>query len=989
MVDAGVIEITMTAVHNTAVHGFELVREQQIPELNTKARLFRHIKTGAQLLSMENKDENKVFGINFFTPPADSTGIAHIMEHSVLCGSRKYPVKEPFVELIKGSLNTFVNAFTFPDKTCYPVASQNVRDLYNLIDVYLDAVFYPRITPPILQQEGWHYELEDMSAPLVYKGVVFNEMKGAYASPDNLFARYSQHSLFPDTVYGVDSGGDPTVIPALTYEQFKQFHDTYYHPSNALIFFYGDDEPEERLRVLDRWLREFEPIPVSHRVAPQPRFSEPRRLVYPYDAGSEDDSDAKKGMVTVNWLLVENGEPEITLALDILAYLLIGTPASPLRKALIDSGLGEDLAGVGLESDVNPTYFSTGLKGIAVDDAPKVEALILQTLADLARNGIEPEMIESALNTVEFQLREQNTGNFPRGIAVMLGALTTWLHEGDPLAPLAFEAPLRAIKARLGSGERYLEGLIEQYMLNNPHRTTVLLKPEAGLTAQENDAEAERLAAVRAGMSDTDLQAVMDTMNALKQMQTTPDSPEALATIPSLTLADLDKHNKRIPLVVSQSQGSTVLYHDLFTNGIFYLNLGFNLHALPQEQLPYINLFSRALLEMGTQSEDFVKLSQRIGRTTGGIRATPFSSMISERDESTVWLFLNAKATTEHADDLLAILRDVLLTVKFDNPERFRQIVLEEKASREARLIPNGHLTAYARLKSAFNEADWAAEQMGGLEYLFFLRKLIDTMDRDWASVLATLEAIRERLLNRHTMLTNVALDQSNWAKVQPKFADFLGALPASAPTLAAWKPNYDLTNEGMVIPAQVNYVAKGANLYALGYELGGSNTVITNYLRTTWLWERVRVQGGAYGGFCVFNDLSGVFSYLSYRDPNLTSTLDNYDGAAGFLRDLELSAEEVTRSIIGAIGDVDAYQLPDAKAYTSMTRYLTGQTDEMLQAERDEILSTTAADFRAFGRALEPLKDQGRVVVLGSQEDIDAANASQPGLLRVAKVMS
>jgi Zn-dependent M16 (insulinase) family peptidase len=467
----------------TTLYGFELAREQHIPELNTRARLYRHEKTGAELLSMQNDEENKVFMVAFCTPPTDSTGVPHIMEHSVLCGSRKYPVKDPLVELVKGSLKTFVNAMTSPDKTLYPVASQNLQDFYNLIDVYLDAVFYPRLTPFTLHQEGWHYELDDLDSPLVYKGVVFNEMKGAYSDPDNLLGKYVQQSIFPDNTYGVDFGGDPAVIPDLTFPQFKRFHDTYYHPSNARFVFYGDDPEEERLRILDDYLKDFEPIRVNATVALQPRFSAARRLVYTYAVGEDggDGADSAKAIVTTNWMLNEHTDTESTLALEILNHILVDTPASPLRKALIDSGLGEDLAGVGLDMDLRQSMFSTGLKGVALAEIDKVEPLVLETLRTLAKRGIDPEMIEAAVNTIEFARRENNTGSFPRGIAIGLMTMRTWIYGGDPLAPLLFEAPLAAIKARLTPGARYFENLIMEHLLENPHRTTVILKPDSEL----------------------------------------------------------------------------------------------------------------------------------------------------------------------------------------------------------------------------------------------------------------------------------------------------------------------------------------------------------------------------------------------------------------------------------------------------------------------------------------------------------------------------
>ena len=527
-------------------HGFERIRDQEIPELNTQARIWRHVATGAEFLSMENDDENKVFGIAFRTPPPDSTGLPHIMEHSVLCGSQKYPVKEPFVELLKGSLKTFLNAMTSPDKTTYPVASQNTQDLYNLVDVYLDAVFYPRITPHILQQEGWHYEVADDGNALSFKGVVYNEMKGAYSSPDNLLHRQSRIALFPDTAYGRDSGGDPTEIPDLTYDQFKRFHETYYHPSNARIFWYGDDDPEERLRILDAYLRDFERIEVDSQIDLQPRWDGPQHVTVAYDA-SEGQDGAGKGQayLTVNWMLEESTDPETALGWAILDHILIGTPASPLRKALIDSGLGEDLVGGGLNDHLRQATFSAGLKGIAVDNAGAVERLIDDTLAGLVRDGIESEMVEASLNTIEFQLRENNAGSYPRGLVILFRTLSTWLYDGDPLAPLAFEAPLRSIVKRVAAGERYFEGLIERHLIDNPHRATVLLKPDPNVRQEQEAAERARLEEDRVSMNEAQLREIAAAAVKLHRIQEAPDPPEALATIPMLARQDLDEKSKK------------------------------------------------------------------------------------------------------------------------------------------------------------------------------------------------------------------------------------------------------------------------------------------------------------------------------------------------------------------------------------------------------------------------------------------------------------
>ena len=967
-------------------YGFTLIKDQTIPELNARAKLFRHDKSGAELLSIENADENKVFGISFRTPPADSTGIAHIMEHSVLCGSRKYPVKEPFVELIKGSLKTFVNALTSTDKTLYPVASQNVKDLYNLIDVYLDAVFYPRITPQIFMQEGWHYELDAPDAPMTFKGVVFNEMKGVYSSPDSLLYRLSQQALFPDTIYGVDSGGDPEEIPNLTYQQFKAFHETYYHPSNALLFFYGDDDPAERLRYLNEWLKEFDQKTISVNIDLQQRFAAPKRIVKPYDAGDGGDM-ARKAMIEINWLLEEADDVEKTLGWTILNHILVGTSASPLRKALIDSGLGEDTTG-GLSDDMRELCFATGLKGIAPEDAERIEEVAFSTLTTLAQAGIEPDMIEAAVNTIEFHLREMNTGDWPRGIVLMFGALSTWQHGRDPIEPLAFDKPLQAIKARLQSGERYFEHLIAEKLLKNPHRVTVLLRPDAEFGKQRNAAEEARLAQAKAAMTPAEIETVVTQTQELKRMQETPDSPEALAMLPMLTLADMDKQNKLIPTDLLKHGSVEILHHDLFTNGIVYLDLAFDLHTLPQELLPYAPLFGRALINLGTETEDFVKLQQRIGCKTGGIWPRFFNSAVIGQATSAARLVLRGKATVAQSGAMLDILRDILLTLKLDNQERFKQLVLENKARKESSLASSGSYFAGMRLGAHFHESGWLSEQTHGVSSLFFTRQLADEVERDWPSVFAKLEAIRRILINRNALLCNVTVDRENWAAVLPQLTRFVETLPAAPVSWATWTPETLAPNEGFTIPTQVNYVIKGANLYAANYRHHGSISVINNYLRTTWLWEKVRVQGGAYGGYCGFDRRSGLFSFSSYRDPNLLSTLDNYDQTARFLREAEISGDELAKSIIGVIGQIDDYMLPDEKGYTAMVWHLLGESDDVRQRIRDEVLSTTVDDFRRFADVLDAANQHGLVVVMGSPEAIDKANQERGGWLETLKVL-
>jgi len=963
---------------------FELIRDEHIAEANSRAQLFRHKKTGAEVLSLINDDENKVFGITFKTPPTDSTGIAHILEHSVLCGSRKYPVRKPFVELIKGSLNTFLNAMTFPDKTAYPVASQNLKDFYNLVDVYLDAVFFPLLTEETFLQEGWHYELEDTSAPLVYKGVVFNEMKGVFSSPDAVMRDIAQRSLYPDVTYGKSSGGDPKAIPDLTYKQFRDFHAKFYHPSNTRAFFSGDDDAGERLAILDAYFSQFERAPVDAEVKLQPRFNAPRQIEASY-AGTREVGKARDGMVSVNWLIDPPVDRTEALSNGMLSYLLAGNPAAPLRKALTESGLGEGMTGGGIGNGLRQPMASFGMKGIDPTEAGKVEALILNTLEEIAETGFSSEQLEAAANTFEFSLRENNTGSYPRGMVYMFNALGSWLHEGDPIAPLAFEEALSALKDKAGQGHFARE--IRRLFLDNTHRTTVTLRADPEQGGREAADEAGILAKVRQGFDAEALAATKAETDRLKALQETVDDPALLAKIPTLTLADLPRESRTVPIDIGTLADTRLFYHDLPTLGIVYLDLGFDLHVLDKGLLPYLPLFGRALLQTGTSKEDFVSLTQRIGRSTGGIAQHRGLSSRQGDNGSAAWFFLSGKAVPDKIAEMLAIMGDLLGDARLDNRARFKQLALEEKAGFEARMIPSGNAMVDTRLKSSLTEASWIGEQMGGVSYLQFLRELVARIDSDWDSVEAALKRIRDTLLNRGRMVVNVTADGSLWNRAKGEIEGFLKTLPDAKHDLADWNVDFAPKSEGLIIPAQVNYVGKGANLRALGFELTGASSVVLKFLNTTYLWDKIRVQGGAYGGSARFDLTSGNFSFLSYRDPNLLKTLDAYDGASKALH-AAIGANDLTRSIIGVIGDVDGYEFPDAKGYSSMWRQLTGTTDALRQQRRDEILGTTAADFRRMAEAVEAVARHGHVVVLGGEAAIAAANEKRPGLLAVSKVM-
>ena len=945
---------------------FTLIDERTLAEVNGRARYYRHVATGAEIVSVCNDDENKCFGVTFRTPPKNSTGVAHILEHSVLCGSDRYPVKEPFLVLLQSSLQSFLNAFTFPDKTCYPVASANLQDFYNLIDVYIDAVFHPLISENIFRQEGWHIEADTPDGPWAYKGVVYNEMKGVYSSPDSRIAEESQHAIFPDTLYSLDSGGNPAEIPSLTYEEFRDFHSRYYHPSNARFFFWGDDPEEERLNIVARALEGQTRCEVDSRIPLQRAFSAPTRIVKPYAA--EKDGSC---LFTMNWLTGIRGDLERTMILSMLEHILEGMPGSPLRRALISSGLGEDTVGGGLETDLAQTFYSTGLKGIAWDNIPRAEALIQSTLEELARDGIDPSLVEAAVNTVEFAYRESNFGSFPRGLAAMLQSLSTWLYDHDPLASLAWEAPLQHIKDRLARGERVFEEALRTLFLDNPSRATVILQPQTDMAERLAREEAERLAGIQASLDEGKKQEVCTICTELQKAQSTPDSPEALASIPSLGLEDLPAQSRFIRRDVHEDGSLTCVAHEQPTRGIAYLNLLVPMPKLPVRLLPSLNLFLRSFREVGTARHDYTDLGALIDAKTGGLGAD--TTLVTRKDgEVRCYLSLAGKAVADKTGDLFGLLREMLLEPVTDQSllgQRLREMLLEDKARLEQGLISSGHAAASLRVRSHYTTDAYMSDLMSGISSLSTIRSRLESWEDAFPRLLEDFEDLRHFLVAARPGYVNCVGEEGQIARV---FAE-AQSLWASLPRAAAADGSQVLSlasrpaAEVFTSPSQVNYVAKGCNLKQLGYgELHGPVRVIVRHLSRSYLWEQVRVLGGAYGAFCSQELYSGNFVCSSYRDPNVEATLRAYDGIASYLSRISLSKDELTRAIVGTIGDVDAYLLPDARGNVSLLRLLSGISNEELQTQREEILATRVEDFRAFADIMQEVAEKGHVCVIG-----------------------
>lgn len=991
-------EVDVTGATTTTLEhpAYEILENTEIEEYGLQAVLYSHKKSGAQVMSVIAPDENKVFGITLRTPPGDSTGVPHILEHSVLCGSKKFPVKEPFVDLLKGSLQNFLNAFTYPDRTCYPVASTNTKDFYNLISVYLDAVLHPRAVndPQVLQQEGWHLELESPEDPLTYKGVVYNEMKGVYSSPDSLLGRATQQALFPDNTYGVDSGGDPLVIPELTFDEFKDFHAKYYHPSNSRIFFYGDDDPMQRLILLDEELKHFDKIPVTSQVQFQPKNKKPGRLEVMYPIGPDAEP---KHSLTVNWLLNDQHLSSYEmLALGVMDSLLLGTSSAKLRKVLTESQLGESVTGGGLSDELLQATFGVGLKGVKAADVQRVEALVLSTISEIAKEGFEPSAIDAAINTLEFRLREFNTGGFPRGLSIMLGMMSNWIYDKNAADGVRFEVALSQLKADLAAGKPVFQDLLKKYIVDNEHRITVELKPDAELEAKVVAEEVDRLKKIKDTLTEEQIQDVIASTKMLKDAQAAEDTPEAKATLPRLDLDDIDPKSRELPLeVVREGRGedATILTHNLQTSGILYADIGFDFSCIDHEDLPLLPLLTRLMMEGGTASMDEVTLQRKIGSETGGIGISLYSDTKASGgrvsgvapSDALLYLMVRGKATTEKVPVMLGLMKDILLTANLDNKKRAVEMLKESKIRKETSVITSGHTYAASRLASRYSFLGYLGEVTGGITSVRHAGELLEQAENNWDAVSARLTKMRDAIVRRNGMIVNLTGDDKVVVPSLKEVESFLADLPkhdgtATNKLAATWSDDKYLgkmVNEGFVVPSQVNYVVKGGPIYSPGDEVSGSSSVVSRFLSLHYLWDNVRVMGGAYGGFARFSETSGRFVFMSYRDPNLKGTLDIYDQAAGTLSNTQVTKEDILQGIIGAVGELDSPMSPDQKGYSSMVQYLTGESASDRQKWRDQVLGTSERDFKDFASALERVSESGSVAVVGSQAAFDEANKS------------
>lgn len=955
---------------NKIYSGFRLNRIERIEEINGTAYEMKHEKSGARLIYIDSPDSNKVFNIAFRTTPQDSTGVAHIMEHSVLCGSRKFPLKEPFVELVKGSLNTFLNAMTYPDKTMYPVASKNDKDFHNLMDVYLDAVFYPRAAndPEILMQEGWHYELENVDDELTYKGVVFNEMKGVYSSPDSILERELMHELFPDTTYGVDSGGNPEVIPELTYEGFQEFYRTHYHPSNSYIFLYGTMDIEEQLRFInDEYLSHFDAIEVDTEVTLQAPFDEGKIVTYPYSIGSDESVDNR----TLHALayVLPAVTPEQSLAFEVLTHALLTSPAAPLKQVLVKAGIGSDVSGYYLDSIRQPMW-AVHASGSNMDKQMELQSIVEATLTKLCEEGIDKELLEASLNSIEFALRENDFGGRPIGLAYVIRMMDNWLYGNDPLELLHYEEGLKNI--RKGLHGTYFEDLIRHSILENNHKALVSMYPECGLQEKKDRDVKEQLANIKASMSQGELEAIVEQTKRLKIRQETPDSEEALASIPLLELSDLNPHIEEVERRESTIGAAKVHFVPTFTKGINYVAYYFHLDGLTEEELFYADILSDIIGRIDT-TRPYADVAKDINLNLGGLSSDITAiAKDGKRDEFTPLMIVRSKALHAKLPDLCRIVNDVIHDADYSDVNRLTELVQESKAIWDNEAFRRGNTIVSQRVMAQVSKVG-KFRDAGNLGYY---QKI---------SELATNPAALPLLPDK---LSDVARKIFRANNVEIMFVGEDGELPVftelMTPLLSEWSTEslprnvLQLTNtfgnDGIATAGKVQYVAQGGNFIDHGFKHVGPMSVLETILRYEYLWIRIRVQGGAYGAFANFFD-DGNMIFCSYRDPNLVETYNVYKELPEYLRSFTLSDREMRKYIIGTMSGLDLPMTPALRGPRAMGIYFSGANIADKVEFRKQVIACKPEDIVALADVVESVLKDNHICSMGNETKIKESN--------------
>jgi Zn-dependent M16 (insulinase) family peptidase len=961
------------------LHGFKVLRVEAFPEIRVTAYEIEHKKTGAKVLHLHSLDRENLYAIGFRTPPSDSTGLPHILEHSVLAGSEKYPLKDVFKELLRSTLQTFINAFTYPDKTIYPVASQIKADFFNLARVYTDLVLHPRMLKETFLQEGHHLEFsvpDDLSSDLIISGIVYNEMKGAYSSPDSLIYKAIQENLYPDSVYAFDSGGDPDVIPTLTYEQFREFHRSYYSPTNARFFIYGDITTSEHLAFLSEMLTGFDRVEIDSSIKSQKRLTEPRVIQSTYPIGKDEPLDHKT-MVNIAWMMSDNSDYETSLILEIIAALLVSSAASPLRKALIDSGLGEDLSPIsGIEADLKQLMFCVGLRNTQSSDVQNIEQLVFDTIKIIVANGFDKELVEGVLHQIEFHGKEVVRGSYPYGISLMGNVFQTWLYDGDPLIGLDFSRTIENIRRRWTDDPQIFQKMTKQWFLDNPHRLLAIMEPDADFNEKKEKAHQDKMAELKSSLTESTLAQINAQATELKKFQSEPDSPESAATIPKLKLEDIRQSIETIPTQNALIGGIQTLEHDLFTNGIAYVDLVFDIAHVPEELQPYLPLMGKIITGMGAAGFTYEEIAKRIALKMGGFGyglATGFSA-----DAGTSWqkMIFSFSALYRNLPEAINIVSDIIFAGDLSQEARMRDLISERKNNLQAAIVPSGHLFAKMAAGAALTLPAYRDEQWHGRTQLKFVQNTANDFSSAKQDLREKLETLRKILFTKDNLVINLTAEDKGLKIAEENILNFLDKLPSTATTQMETKPGLAPTCAGISIPAQVSYVAYVLQAPAYTDPASALLMISAKELSNNYLYKHIRVQGGAYGGMSSFDSSLGLFSFLSYRDPHIVETLQVFKDAQDFYSQNEISAGEMEKAIISTIGMLDKPSDPAGRGHIALMRSFSGINDDMRQKFRNDILSATPRKLKDtlvdyFSKAAK----SAAVAVYSAPEKLNEAN--------------
>lgn len=953
-------------------NNYELIKKERIEDVHADGYLYLHKKSGARVMVLANDDENKVFNIAFRTPPASSTGVAHIIEHTVLCGSDKFPLKDPFVELVKGSVNTFLNAMTYPDKTMYPLASTNDKDFANLMDVYLDAVFHPNIykNRMIFEQEGWHYDLTDRDAPLKLNGVVYNEMKGAFSSAEEVLSREVFNTLFPDTPYGVESGGDPGVIPSLSYEEFLDFHRKYYHPSNSYIYLYGDMDVEERLAFLDeQYLSTYEKITVDSVIPEQKPFRQVKDDVLSYPILAEDE-ERDNTYLSYSCVVGNALDLKLDVAFSVLEYVLLNAPGAPIKQALLDAHVGKDIDG-NFEDGILQPYFHIVASKANPEDKERFLSIIDDTLKGIVNDGIDKKAILAGINYFEFRYREADYASYPKGLMYGINVFDSWLYcDEEPWLYLEQLSVFEELKDELDNG--YFESLIETYLLDNPHASVVTLVPEKGLQEKRDRETAEKLAAYKASLSGEAIEALLAHTQALKAFQESEDSDAAKRSIPILTREDLGDKTIRVYNTPHTLDGTTILQHDVPTNGISYVTLFFDTKHVPDHLIPAMGLLKSVLGYISTKHFTYNELFNEINANTGGLSCGLQVFNTPEQPGDCTRMFgVRFKALYEKVPFAFEMVREILTGSKLSDTKRLGEIVSSLKARMQQSIPGAGHQSAVMRASSYFDPASYFQEQISGISFYKYIEELEKHFDERKDDLVRQLSTLMTYIFRPENLFVNITADEEGYSGIGQLVTQVKSYLHTEALEEGGIRYRLEQKNEAYKTPGQVQFVAACGNFKKAGLVYTGALRILRTILNYDYLWMNLRVTGGAYGCMSGFRRNGDSFM-VSYRDPHLKRTLSVFAQAAEYIRKIEISDRDMTKYVIGTIGEIDAPLTPSAKGMVSLTAYFNNLSDADLTKERGEVLHATAADIRGLASYIDAIVDQKNICVIGSAAGVE-----------------